>query len=196
MTRTLPFASREIQNPPPPRLPASGQVTARANETATAASAALPPCLRISIPIRAAVSSAAATAPPTPCWTCGPAAASGRLARRRANGIRNRRRTIRVILWLGTDDPATAPTATSDCRLHEFPGTTESIAVIERLCDAPRSRRHLPRRHAAARPPTQSPGRRSGLSGTATESRHLNRGVCPRTGPTPGDAAVSGAFTL
>src|SRR5260370_39678462 len=27
-------------------------------------------------------------------------------------------------------------------------------------------------------------------------SRHLHRGVCPRTGPTPGDAAVSGACTL
>src|SRR6266542_907833 len=41
-----------------------------------------------------------------------------------------------------------------------------------------------------------SPGRRSGLSGTATESHFLHRGVCPRTGPTPGDAAVSGACTL
>jgi hypothetical protein len=68
--------------------------------------------------------------------------------------------------------------------------------VIECLCDAPRSRRHLPRRHAAARPRTETAGRRSGLSGTATESHHLHRGVCPRTGPPPGDAAVSGACTL
>src|SRR5437868_12706578 len=88
MTRTLPLASREIQNPPPPRLPASGHVTARANETATAASAALPPCLRISIPICAAVSSAAATAPPTPCCTCGPAAERGRASRKRIAPIR------------------------------------------------------------------------------------------------------------
>src|SRR6516164_4975620 len=33
--------------PPPPRLPASGQVTARANAVATAASTAFPPCLRM-----------------------------------------------------------------------------------------------------------------------------------------------------
>src|SRR6266513_5849476 len=70
------------------------------------------------------------------------------------------------------------------------------MVVIECLCDAAWSRRHLPRRHAAAPPPTETSGRRSGLSGTATESRYLHRGVCPRTGPTPADAAVSGACTL
>src|SRR5260370_19109340 len=68
--------------------------------------------------------------------------------------------------------------------------------VFECRYDAPRSRRHLPRRHAAARPLTEKPGRRSGLSGTATGSHLLHYGVCPRTGPTPGDAAVSGACTL
>ena len=36
--------------PPPPRLPASGWTTARANPTATAASTALPPCRRMSRP--------------------------------------------------------------------------------------------------------------------------------------------------
>src|SRR5207247_8196904 len=37
-------------NPPPPILPASGSTTASANPTATAASTALPPCFRTSIP--------------------------------------------------------------------------------------------------------------------------------------------------
>ena len=75
-----PCASREIQNPPPPMLPASGHVTARAKATATAASAALPPCSRISMPTRAAFSSAAATAPPVPSAACG-AGADGTDAR-------------------------------------------------------------------------------------------------------------------
>ena len=37
-------------NPPPPRLPALGRVTASENPTATAASTALPPLFIISIP--------------------------------------------------------------------------------------------------------------------------------------------------
>src|SRR5437016_3702372 len=37
-------------NPPPPILPASGSTTASANPTATAASTALPPCFKTSIP--------------------------------------------------------------------------------------------------------------------------------------------------
>ena len=36
--------------PPPPRFPALGRVTAKENPTATAASIALPPLLRISNP--------------------------------------------------------------------------------------------------------------------------------------------------
>src|SRR5918999_2208468 len=40
--------------PPPPRLPASGYVTARATPTATAASTALPPRRRVSTPARVA----------------------------------------------------------------------------------------------------------------------------------------------
>src|SRR5512139_4195581 len=36
--------------PPPPRFPAVGQVTARANPTATAASTAFPPARMISLP--------------------------------------------------------------------------------------------------------------------------------------------------
>src|SRR5215475_2318799 len=36
--------------PPPPRLPAPGQVTASANAVATAASTALPPFFKISMP--------------------------------------------------------------------------------------------------------------------------------------------------
>src|SRR4051812_29944106 len=41
-------------NPPPPMLPASGKVTARAKAVATAASTALPPLWRISAPTREA----------------------------------------------------------------------------------------------------------------------------------------------
>ena len=37
--------------PPPPRLPALGKVVAKEKPTATAASIALPPLSRISIPI-------------------------------------------------------------------------------------------------------------------------------------------------
>src|ERR1700712_4461655 len=48
--------------PPPPRLPASGYVTASVNATATAASTALPPCLKICSAASAANLSATATA--------------------------------------------------------------------------------------------------------------------------------------
>src|SRR5215210_3999820 len=47
--------------PPPPRLPASGYVTARANPTATAASTALPPCFMTSAPTLEARGSSLAT---------------------------------------------------------------------------------------------------------------------------------------
>ncbi len=50
-------------NPPPPRLPARGSVTARAKPTATAASTALPPRSRISTPTRVARASWLATMP-------------------------------------------------------------------------------------------------------------------------------------
>ena len=51
-------------NPPPPMLPASGQVTAIANATATAASTALPPCFRIATPTSAAGGDTHTTMPP------------------------------------------------------------------------------------------------------------------------------------
>src|SRR3954465_5149274 len=50
--------------PPPPMLPASGKVTARANAVATAASMALPPLWRMSAPTLEASEEAETT---TPC---------------------------------------------------------------------------------------------------------------------------------
>src|SRR5262249_9573440 len=49
-------------NPPPPRLPAPGQVTASANAVATAASTALPPFFKISMPTLDAIGSTDTTA--------------------------------------------------------------------------------------------------------------------------------------
>src|SRR5690606_26344385 len=101
MTVCRPSARRMTMKPPPPRLPAAGCVTASAKPTATAASTALPPARRISIPAwlactsvdptiacrartgsreapwRAVVHSAAATSAPSS-------------ARRRRTGIRGR----------------------------------------------------------------------------------------------------------
>src|SRR5206468_9834144 len=48
--------------PPPPRLPAAGQVTASANAVATAASTALPPSFKISMPMLDAIGSTETTA--------------------------------------------------------------------------------------------------------------------------------------
>jgi hypothetical protein len=56
-----------------------------------------------------------------------------------------------------------------------------------------RSRRHCPWRHAAAQPRKGFPGRRSGLSGTDAFQRDHELGVCPRTGPPPGNARAFGA---
>ena len=89
--RTRPFASREIQNPPPPMLPASGHVTARANATATAASAALPPRLRISMPTPAAIPSSAATAPPAPFEAWGRSAADSAAEAKSRSSAESRR---------------------------------------------------------------------------------------------------------
>src|SRR5688500_9665788 len=91
-------------NPPPPMFPASGQVTARANADATAASAAFPPCRSTSAPIADAIGQTETT---TPCGASmvGPdrigggtdaAGAGGRLgdaqptAKARTNGMRQR----------------------------------------------------------------------------------------------------------
>ena len=93
--RTRPRASREIQKPPPPRLPASGHVTASAKATATAASAALPPFLRISMPTRAAFSSAAATAPPEPRADLRALRGGGAAARAGARRAAASRRSLR-----------------------------------------------------------------------------------------------------
>ena len=45
-----PSENEATKNPPPPRFPFPEDVTASANPTATAASIAFPPFLRISIP--------------------------------------------------------------------------------------------------------------------------------------------------
>src|SRR5262249_55048140 len=59
----FPSAVRISMNPPPPRFPASGQVTASASATATAASTALPPRFMTSTPTREAIASTEATMP-------------------------------------------------------------------------------------------------------------------------------------
>ena len=51
--RSRPSAMWMTMKPPPPMLPASGYTTASANSVATAASTALPPRCRISLPTRA-----------------------------------------------------------------------------------------------------------------------------------------------
>src|SRR2546426_10374784 len=63
MISVSPFARRIIMKPPPPRLPAEGQVTASASPTATAASIALPPRCMTSTPTREAISLVEATIP-------------------------------------------------------------------------------------------------------------------------------------
>src|SRR5438105_14745847 len=65
MASAVPSALRTSMNPPPPRLPASGHVTASVNATATAASTALPPRFMTSAPTRDAITSTEAT------MTCG-----------------------------------------------------------------------------------------------------------------------------
>ena len=47
---TINFENEATKNPPPPKFPFPEDVTASANPTATAASIAFPPFLRISIP--------------------------------------------------------------------------------------------------------------------------------------------------
>ena len=56
-----PLANRISMNPPPPRLPAKGCVTARANPTATAASTALPPRFKTDTPTSVACGSSVTT---------------------------------------------------------------------------------------------------------------------------------------
>ena len=59
----LPLAKRISMNPPPPRLPAVGCVTASAKPTAIAASMALPPAFNTASPASAASGSCATTMP-------------------------------------------------------------------------------------------------------------------------------------
>ena len=51
MLPIAPFASLYTIKPPPPKFPANGKETAKANSVATMASKALPPFLRMAIPI-------------------------------------------------------------------------------------------------------------------------------------------------
>src|SRR6185436_18803800 len=62
---------RVTANPPPPMLPAVGNVTARANAVATAASTAFPPALRTSRPTPEAIASSVTTIPLSPFTTTG-----------------------------------------------------------------------------------------------------------------------------
>jgi hypothetical protein len=55
-----------MRNPPPPMLPALGQVTAIVNAVAMAASTALPPCLSISTPTSDAIAEDEDTTPLLP----------------------------------------------------------------------------------------------------------------------------------
>ena len=58
-----PLAVLAVKNPPPPKFPFAGEVTASANPVATIASKALPPFLRISIPTWEAILDVDDTAP-------------------------------------------------------------------------------------------------------------------------------------
>src|SRR5262249_19631489 len=75
--------------PPPPMLPASGQVTARAKPTATAASTALPPFFRTATPTSAAGAETQTTMPLRPVaeWAAGAGVTAARApSRARAAG--------------------------------------------------------------------------------------------------------------
>src|SRR5262245_26817929 len=77
-TGSPPAPGCTIMNPPPPMLPASGQVTAIVRATATAASTAVPPRLSTAVPTSTAGGDTAATMPLRPVATCGsPPNASG-----------------------------------------------------------------------------------------------------------------------
>ena len=58
-----PSPGQTIMNPPPPMLPASGNVTAIASAVATAASTALPPLAKIAAPTSAAAGDTHTTIP-------------------------------------------------------------------------------------------------------------------------------------
>jgi hypothetical protein len=62
MATAFPSAIRTSMNPPPPKFPAVGYVTARAKAVATAASTALPPWVRISAPTCEAIAESVTTA--------------------------------------------------------------------------------------------------------------------------------------
>src|SRR5579871_3040330 len=78
-------------NPPPPRLPADGCVTASARATATAASTALPPRLRMPAPTCEAVSLDEATMPCGARTGCGPPCPRAGAAASRNSTFTNRR---------------------------------------------------------------------------------------------------------
>src|SRR5713226_1035567 len=72
-----PSLSRTSIKPPPPRFPALGPTTARAKPTATAASTAFPPFLRISTPAAEDRGSSEATMALAPRTACAGQAARG-----------------------------------------------------------------------------------------------------------------------
>src|SRR5438105_3862668 len=78
--------------PPPPRFPADGHVTASARATATAASTALPPRLRMSTPTREAIGLVDVT---IPCRACSGSGAAAYAV------VERRRRTMSVFFMRG-----------------------------------------------------------------------------------------------
>src|ERR1051326_7772859 len=87
--------------PPPPRLPAAGQVTASANATAIAASTAFPPCCMMSRPTVDARTLAEATMPcraRTGAREAASATTPG--CKSGATGERRKKRTIRSLMKL------------------------------------------------------------------------------------------------
>src|SRR5712691_5842220 len=111
-------------NPPPPRLPASGHVTASGSATATAASTALPPRFMTSAPTCEAIASTEATI------ACG-----SRTGRRDAawRGATKRRSAASFFMagecttWCGAGNPACA--CRQDCLRHT---ELRSIVSVQR----------------------------------------------------------------
>src|SRR5262245_29756882 len=99
-------------NPPPPMLPASGQVTARAKATATAASTALPPFLRTATPTSAAGADTHTTMPLRPVaeWAAGAGVPAARAASRaRAAGADFIPVLPEKVSWTGAHRPRVDP---------------------------------------------------------------------------------------
>src|SRR5437867_4272006 len=90
--------------PPPPMLPASGQVTARAKPTATAASTALPPLFRTAAPTSEAGGDTDTTMPlrPSALWAAWELPGKAEQSRKGNNPAHVRREIIvGLLVWWG-----------------------------------------------------------------------------------------------